>query len=116
MPSQQAAGRPFAPPQCSGETPAGRENTSERAMSDVLSALLHFSDHDYSWLAQFFSLLVLPFAHEDLAIILGAYIVVNKIMPAALVALCIYGGMVVSDFALYGIGAGARRMPWLTRL
>ena len=23
--------------------------------------------------------------------------------------------MVASDFALYGIGAGARRLPWLTR-
>ena len=77
-------------------------------VSDVLSALLHFSDHDYSWLAQFFSLLFLPFAHEDIAIIFGAYIVVNNIMPVGLVALCIYGGMVASDFALYGIGAGAR--------
>ncbi|MGZ3289043.1 MAG: hypothetical protein ACXU87_13490, partial [Xanthobacteraceae bacterium] len=85
-------------------------------MSDALSALLHFSDHDFSWLAQFFSLLVLPFAHEDIAIILGAYIVVNDIMPVGLVALCIYGGMVASDFALYGIGAGARHVPWLTRL
>src|SRR5260221_12534667 len=86
------------------------------ALSDGLTALLHFSDHDYSWLAQFFSLLVLPFAHEDLAIILGGYIVVNKIMPVGLVLLCIYGGMVASDFALYGIGAGARALSWLTRL
>src|SRR6516162_3720386 len=85
-------------------------------MSDALSALLHLSAHDYSWLAQFFSLLFLPFAHEDLAIILGAYVVVNDIMPVGLVALCIYGGMVASDFALYGIGAGARRLPWLSRL
>jgi membrane protein DedA with SNARE-associated domain len=85
-------------------------------MSDALSALLHFSEHDLSWLAQFFSLLVLPFAHEDLAIILGAYIVVNDIMPVGLVLLCIYGGMVASDFVLYGIGAGARSLPWLTRL
>jgi membrane protein DedA with SNARE-associated domain len=85
-------------------------------MSDVLSALLHFSDHDYSWLAQFFSLLVLPFAHEDLAIILGAYVVVNEIMPVGLVVICIYGGMVASDFVLYGIGAGARYLPWLSRL
>ena len=45
-------------------------------MSDALSALLHLSAHDYSWLAQFFSLLFLPFAHEDLAIIFGAYVVV----------------------------------------
>jgi membrane protein DedA with SNARE-associated domain len=86
------------------------------AVSDALSALLHFFDHDSSWLAQFFSLLFLPFAHEDIAIIFGAYIVVNDMMPVGLVALCIYGGMVASDFALYGIGAGARHVPWLTRL
>ena len=84
-------------------------------MSEALAALLHFSDHDYSWLAQFFSLLFLPFAHEDLAIIFGAYVAVNDIMPVGVVALCIYGGMVASDFVLYGIGAGARHVPWLTR-
>ena len=61
------------------------------------------------------SLLMLPFAHEDLAIVFGAYAIVNKWLPASLVALCIYGGMVASDFALYGIGAGARRLPWLSR-
>ena len=32
------------------------------------------------------SLLVLPFAHEDLAIILGGYIIVNDLMPVSLVA------------------------------
>jgi membrane protein DedA with SNARE-associated domain len=85
-------------------------------MSDLLSAMLHLSAHDYSWLAQFFSLLVLPFVHEDLAIVAGAYLAVNDIMPVGLVALCIYGGMVASDFALYAIGAGARRLPWLRRL
>jgi len=37
-------------------------------------------------------------------------------MPVGLVALCIYGGMVASDFALYGIGACARHLPWLSRL
>ncbi len=68
---------------------------------------------DLSGLAKITSLLVLPFAHEDLAIILGGYIIVNKLMPVALVALSIYGGMVASDVALYGIGAAARRLPWL---
>src|SRR6267378_1175055 len=86
------------------------------AVSEALSALLNFFDHDLSWLVQFFSLLFLPFAHEDIAIIFGAYIVVNDIMPVGLVVLCIYGGMVASDFALYGIGAGARHLPWLSRL
>jgi membrane protein DedA with SNARE-associated domain len=85
-------------------------------MSDLLEAILHLSAHDFSWLAQFFSLLVLPFAHEDLAILVGAYVVVNDIMPAGLVALSIYCGMAASDFALYAIGAGARRSPWLRRL
>ncbi len=59
--------------------------------------------------------MVLPFAHEDLAIILGGYIIVNGLMPVSVVALSIYGGMVASDFALYGIGAAARHLPWLRR-
>jgi membrane protein DedA with SNARE-associated domain len=85
-------------------------------VSDGVTAVLQFAQHDYSWLAQFFSLLMLPFAHEDLAIILGAYVVVNNVMPVGLVVLCIYVGMVISDFALYGLGAGARRLPWLARI
>src|SRR5438132_5648211 len=85
-------------------------------MSDVLSALPHVSGHDFSWLAQFFSLLVLPFAHEDLAVIVGAYVVVNDIMPVGLVALCIYTGRVASDVGLYGIGARGRCVPWFRRL
>lgn len=70
---------------------------------------------DLSGFAKVTSLLVLPFAHEDLAIVLGGYIIVNNIMPAALVALSIYGGIVASDFALYGLGAAARYVPWLNR-
>ncbi|MDO8877507.1 MAG: hypothetical protein Q8M24_16465 [Pseudolabrys sp.] len=61
------------------------------------------------------SLLVLPFAHEDLAIILGGYLIVNESMSITLVVLSIYGGIVASDFALYGLGAAARTVPWLSR-
>jgi membrane protein DedA with SNARE-associated domain len=68
---------------------------------------------DAGWFTNIISLIALPFAHEDLAIVLGGYIVVNKLMPVGLVVACIYVGMVVSDFALYGVGAGARRLPWL---
>ncbi len=70
---------------------------------------------DLAWLAQLALLTVLPFAHEDLAVILGGYLIVNDLMPTALVALCLYSGMVLSDLALYGLGAGARRLPWLGR-
>jgi len=70
---------------------------------------------DFASIVQLLSLIALPFAYEDLAIVLGAYIVVNGQMPAALVVAGLYSGIVVSDFALYGIGAGARRLPWLQR-
>jgi membrane protein DedA with SNARE-associated domain len=78
--------------------------------------LIRIADLDHGSLAKCISLLVLPFANEDLAIIFGGYIVVNELLPVGLVAASIYGGMVVSDFALYCIGAGARRIPWLNRL
>jgi len=81
-----------------------------------LLSLVQIDSIDYSWLAKFVSLIVLPFADEDFAIILGGYIVVNRLMPVGLVALTIYVGMVASDFALYGVGAAARHSPWLKRL
>jgi membrane protein DedA with SNARE-associated domain len=81
-------------------------------MNDIV---FHLASLDFASLVRFVSLIALPFAHEDLAIVLGAYIVVNDLMPTGLVVASIYGGMVVSDFALYFIGAGARRLPWLQR-
>ena len=85
-------------------------------MSHRLLELFYVADIDYSWLASFLSLLVLPAAHEDLAILLGGYLVVNQLMPLGIVVGTIYFGMVASDLALYGIGAGARHLPWLSRL
>jgi membrane protein DedA with SNARE-associated domain len=70
---------------------------------------------DLSGFTKITSLMVLPFAHEDLAIILGGYIIANNLMPTSLVVASIYGGIVASDFALYGIGAAARYVPWLSR-
>ncbi len=61
------------------------------------------------------SLLALPYAHEDLAIVLGACAIVNHVLPVGLVVIAIYLGMVSSDFALYGLGAAARHAPWLGR-
>lgn len=85
-------------------------------MVQNLVAAGHFTGGDLSLLVKLMSLLVLPFAHEDLAIILGGYIIVNNLMPASLVALTIYGGIVISDFALYGVGYGARHVRWLKRV
>ena len=84
-------------------------------MFQSIAAFAHVATLDFSGLAKITSLLVLPFAHEDLAIVFGGYFIVNNLMPVGLVALSIYGGMVASDFALYGIGAAARHLPWLRR-
>jgi len=91
-----------------------RTNVGDR-LFQTLAAFGHISALDLSGLARITSLLILPFAHEDLAIVLGGYIVVNDLMPVGLVAVSIYSGMVASDFALYGIGAAARYVPWLSR-
>jgi len=80
-----------------------------------LLPLIQVGDLDYSWFAKFVSLIIVPFADEDFAIILGGYIVVNRLMPVGLVAVAIYFGMVASDFAFYGIGVAARRVSWLSR-
>src|SRR3979411_137101 len=79
------------------------------------AAAFHLEGFDFASLLQLVSLVALPFAHEDLAIVLGAYILVNDLMPAGLVVAGLYSGIVVSDFALYGIGFGARRRPWRRR-
>jgi membrane protein DedA with SNARE-associated domain len=81
-----------------------------------LLELFYVADIDYSWLAKVLSLLVLPAAHEDIAILLGGYLLVNQLMPVGIVVATIYFGMVASDLALFGIGAGARRVPWLSRI
>lgn len=82
-------------------------------MGAQFASLQGLASLDYAGLAQLVALLVLPFAHEDVAIILGAYLISQETLPPLLVGASIYGGMVASDFALYGIGAGARKLPWL---
>jgi membrane protein DedA with SNARE-associated domain len=85
-------------------------------VSHRLLELFYVADIDYSWLAKFLSLLLLPAAHEDVAIVLGGYLVVNQLMPVGIVVATIYFGMVASDLGLYVIGLGARRIPWLSRI
>jgi membrane protein DedA with SNARE-associated domain len=78
-------------------------------------AAFHIAGLDLASLMRMVSLVLLPLAYEDLAIAFGAYIMVNDLLPWGVVIAGLYAGIVVSDFALYGIGAGARRLPWLQR-
>jgi len=83
---------------------------------DVTSVLEALGDLDPMWVAKLLSLFLLPLADEDIAIAFGSYFVVNKSMSIGLVAITVYCGMVISDFAVYGIGAAARYVKWLDRL
>jgi membrane protein DedA with SNARE-associated domain len=85
-------------------------------VSHRLLELFSVASFDLSWLVKFLSLLLLPAAHEDVAIILGGYLVVNELMPVGIVVGTIFVGMVASDMALYLIGVGARHIPWLREL
>lgn len=85
-------------------------------MSHRLLEMFAVANLDFSWLAKFLSLLLLPAAHEDVAIILGGYLVVNHQMSVGIVVMTIFVGMVASDLALYFIGVGARYIPWLRDL
>jgi membrane protein DedA with SNARE-associated domain len=59
------------------------------------------------------SFVVLPFAHEDIAIVIGAYFAANHLLAGGVVIAAVAGAILVSDFTLYAIGAAARRLPWL---
>jgi membrane protein DedA with SNARE-associated domain len=61
------------------------------------------------------SFVILPFAHEDIAIVIGAYFAANHLLAGGLVIAAVAGTILASDFALYAIGAAARRLPWLAR-
>lgn len=75
----------------------------------------HFTGVDAALYGRLLSLLILPFAHEDLAIVFGAYFIDNDLAPVGTVVMALYGGIVASDIGLYAIGVGARHVPWLNR-
>ena len=82
-------------------------------MIEWLASINNLLPKNYFWIAEAITLVFLPFAHEDLAIIFGGYIIGKGSVPTPLVFGCLYSGIVVSDIALYGIGFGARYVPRL---
>jgi membrane protein DedA with SNARE-associated domain len=53
--------------------------------------------------------------HEDVAILMAAYFVVERGMSPVAAGLLAYAGMLANNLALYGVGAYARRHPRLQR-
>jgi len=55
------------------------------------------------------------FVHEDLAIMTGGVLASNGSLPVITVFLTIVAGMITGDTVIYGIGWGARKVPWIYR-
>jgi membrane protein DedA with SNARE-associated domain len=60
-------------------------------------------------------LLLLSFVHEETAIIAGGYLVTGHQLPVALVVGALTVGIIAGDWAIYGLGAFASRLPRLER-
>jgi len=75
-----------------------------------------FVEATHSWLTECASLFLIPFLHEDVAILGGSLMVVEHRLPAYLAFTSLYAGMVSSDLLLYALGAITRRSPWARHL
>ncbi len=73
------------------------------------------------WALPLAALFIATLVHEDVAILSGAYLTAHDGLPAALVIGTLVLGVVAGDFAIYGMGAlarrtaGAARWGWLRR-
>lgn len=79
------------------------------------------SDLFLLWALPLAALFLATLIHEDVAILSGAYLTAHDGLPAALVLGTLVAGVVAGDFAIYGMGAFARRTAggarwgWLRR-
>ncbi len=60
------------------------------------------------WLMECAALFIAPFAHEDIALLGAALLIVERQMPAPLALTSVYGGVIASDLFLFGLGRLAR--------
>lgn len=70
---------------------------------------------DQGWIIKCIGLFFETFIHEDLAIITGGMLVSKDAMPAYVVFLAIVAGLLAGDIVIYGLGWGARKVPWIYR-
>lgn len=72
-----------------------------------------FFEAGHSGVLECLALFLVPYVHEDVAILGGSILVVEQRLPLTVTLICLYAGMVSSDVALYGLGALARRSAWV---
>lgn len=78
--------------------------------------LLRLVNPDDGWLTEMLALFVIPYIHEDVAILGAALLIVEHHMPLQSAAFSLYAGIVSSDMFLYALGSLARRIPWVQHI
>lgn len=64
---------------------------------------------------QCLTLVLIPFLHEDIAIVTAAFFYHERGFPIAVAFFCLLAGAIASDIVVFSLGAGARRIPKLRR-
>lgn len=67
------------------------------------------------WFLYSLAIFGLTFAHEDVALVMAAFAILETGLPISMAALSLYCGIVASDLALYILGRLARGNSWLHR-
>lgn len=82
----------------------------------MLDALQHLTGSVSSRLGEVLLLVLLPFFREDVAILTGGLLVVERGLPPFVAFLSLYAGVIASDFALFGLGRLASRSAEIRRI
>jgi membrane protein DedA with SNARE-associated domain len=53
--------------------------------------------------------------HEDIAILMAFFFVVEHDLPLSYGLVAVYAGAVINNYVIYGVGAAARRLPGVRR-
>jgi membrane protein DedA with SNARE-associated domain len=61
-------------------------------------------------------LFLLPFIHEDVAIVAATLLLQDASVSSTVVVPSLFSGMVASDAAFYGLGVFAARLPWTQKV
>ncbi len=60
-------------------------------------------------------LALMTLIHEDVAVLAGTVLVLDKALTPGFAAICLWSGMMFGDILIYALGRAARQHPWLRK-
>lgn len=66
-----------------------------------------------NWITECIGLFFGTFLQEDVAIVTGGLLVVKQQIPLMVVAITLFAGVFSGDILIFGLGAAARKIPWV---